>query len=326
MTNQRPSDEELERAAQAIRSGELVAFPTETVYGLGANALDASAVEKIYVAKNRPYASPLIVHVSDEWMARSVTAEWPELAHRLAEQFWPGPLTMVIRKAAAIPEIVTAGLESVGVRVPSHPVSLDLIRRSGVPIAAPSANRFGEISPTRAEHVRAGLGERVAIVLDGGPSQVGIESTVVSLSRNPPAVLRPGMISTEDLEAASGVRWDREMNLPRVVEQEPHESPGLNLRHYAPRTPFYVLERGATEPAGRGRVLQMPDCVEQYAGRLYDELHRADAEAWDWIAVPDPPELPQWEGIRDRLRRASTQTGFAKTASGSGRKPRGDLS
>jgi len=296
-----PTEEELARAAVAIRGGELVAFPTETVYGLGANALDASAVAKIYQAKKRPYASPLIVHVADEAMARSVAAEWPALA-----RFWPGPLTMVVRKAGLIPDIVTAGLETVGVRVPSHPVALELIRSSRVPIAAPSANRFGEISPTTAEHVRQSLGKQVEIVLNGGPSHVGIESTVVSLSRTPPTVLRPGMIPVSTLEEVSGIPWDREPDLPHIVSDVPQESPGMNSRHYAPRTPLIILEAGAKTPAGKGRVIQMPADVRTYAARLYDELHRADNEGWEWIAVLAPPDTPAWEGVRDRLRRAST--------------------
>lgn len=295
------------RAADLIRRGGLVAFPTETVYGLGANALDAQAVTRIYEAKGRPWASPLIVHVADEMMARTVTADWPEAAHRLAECFWPGPLTIIVKKADMVPDLVTAGLDSVGVRVPSHPVALELIRRAGVPIAAPSANRFGEISPTTAEHVRASLGARIDMILDAGPSQVGIESTVVSLRRDPPAVLRPGMITQEQLEEATGVQWERELDLPHVSE-----SPGLHARHYAPRTPFYVLEAGVEKPAGRGRVLEMPSDPRDYAACLYAELHAADREGWDWIAVEKPPETPQWAGILDRLRRASSQ---ARTSS-----------
>lgn len=294
------SEEEIERAADLIRSGGLVAFPTETVYGLGANALDAAAVTRIYEAKGRPWASPLIVHVADEAMARSITADWPDAAHRLAQSFWPGPLTMVVRRAEVVPDLVTAGLDSVGVRVPSHAVALELIRRAGVPIAAPSANKFGEISPTTAEHVRASLGERVDLILDAGPAQVGIESTVVSLRRNPPAVLRPGMITQEQLEEVTAVRWERELDLPHVSE-----SPGLHARHYAPRTRFYVLESGVRKPGGRGRVIEMPSEPAAYAACLYAELHIADREGWDWIAVEKPPETPEWAGILDRLRRAS---------------------
>ena len=285
-----------------IRSGGLVAFPTETVYGLGANALSEEAVSRIYAAKGRPWASPLIVHVSDEAMARSVTAEWPDAAHRLAERYWPGPLTMIVKKAPMVPDLVTAGLDSVGVRVPSHPVALELIHQAGVPIAAPSANRFGEISPTTAEHVRASLGDRVDLILDGGPTQVGIESTVVSLRRNMPAILRPGMITQAELERVTGVAWEREMDLPHVSE-----SPGLQARHYAPRTPFYVLEAGAIKPPGRGRVIDMPSDAQRYAAALYAELHAADSEGWDWIAVHKPPETPEWAGIQDRLKRASAR-------------------
>ncbi len=295
------TEEEIASAADLIRRGGLVAFPTETVYGLGANALDAAAVTRIYQAKGRPWASPLIVHVADEVMARTVTADWPEMAHRLAERFWPGPLTMVVKKAEIVPDLVTAGLDSVGVRVPSHPVALDLIRRAGVPIAAPSANRFGEISPTTAAHVRTSLGHRVDMILDAGPAQVGIESTVVSLRRDPPAVLRPGMITQEQLEEVTGVRWERELNLPHVSE-----SPGLHARHYAPRTPFYVLEPGVQKPTGRGRLIEMPSDPKAYAACLYAKLHAADDEGWAWIAVEKPPETPEWAGILDRLRRAST--------------------
>jgi L-threonylcarbamoyladenylate synthase len=240
------------------------------------------------------------VHVADEVMARSVTTEWPHVAHVLAARFWPGPLTMVLKKAEAIPGLVTAGLDTVGVRIPSHPVALDLIRRAGVPIAAPSANRFTQLSPTTAEHVREGLGEDVELILDGGPTPVGIESTVVSLWRNPPVILRPGMISQTDLEAVTGISWERETDLPKIVE-----SPGMHVRHYAPRTPFYVLEPGAAKPAGRGRMIQMPSDPHTFAACLYAELHRADQEGWEWIAIAKPPETPEWTGILDRLRRAS---------------------
>jgi L-threonylcarbamoyladenylate synthase len=295
-----PTTEEIARAAQLIRQGRLVAFPTETVYGLGANALDASAIARIYEVKQRPWASPLIVHVMDENMARSVSAEWPPLAQTLARRFWPGPLTLVVKKAEIVPNIVTAGLDSLGIRVPAHAVALELIRRAEVPIAAPSANPFQQISPTTAEHVRAGLGESVDMILDAGPTRVGIESTVVSLRRVPPAILRPGMIAQTDLEAASGVRWEREVDLPQV-----QESPGLHPRHYAPRTPFYVLDPGATKPSGRGRILEMPDDPRAFGSKLYAELHKADAEGWEWIAVKAPPDTPEWAGILDRLTRAS---------------------
>lgn len=293
---------ELMRAAELIRSGGLVAFPTETVYGLGANALDPEAVKRIFEAKGRPWASPLIVHVADENMARSVSAEWPATAQRLAKAFWPGPLTLVLKKAAIVPDLVTAGLDSVGVRMPSHRLALELIRQAGVPVAAPSANPFSGISPTTAEHVREGLGSRVDMILDGGPTDVGIESTVVALHRAPPAILRPGIITAEELAQAAGVVLEREMDLPHIVE-----SPGQHPRHYAPRTRFLLLESENAAPEGRGRILDMPADPKPFAAALYAELHKADREGWDWIAIRRPPDTPEWAGILDRLQRASTR-------------------
>ncbi len=297
-----PTREALERAAEIIRSGGLVAFPTETVYGLGANALDASAVARIYEAKGRPFASPLIVHVLDEVGARSLTAEWPKHAQQLAERFWPGPLTLVLKKAESVPDLVTAGLDSVGIRVPANPVALALIRSAGVPIAAPSANLFTQLSPTTAQHVEAGLGTRVDMILDGGPTTVGIESTVVSLRRTPPSILRPGMISRAELEEVTGIIWQREFGATQLTDAA--ESPGQHPRHYSPRTPFYLLGAGIDPPPGRGRIIELPADRESYAHHLYAELHRADAEGWDWIAVMRPPDTAEWSGILDRLKRA----------------------
>ena len=292
---------ELDRAAQIIKQGGAeVAFPTETVYGLGANALDPNAVARIFAAKRRPLASPLIVHVDGETMARTLTADWPERAHNLAEKFWPGPLTLVLKKAEIVPDLVTAGLDTVGVRVPAHPVALELIRRSGVPIAAPSANRFTEISPTTAAHVHESLGDTVDMVLNAGPTEVGIESTVASLRRDPPVVLRPGMISQQQLEEVTGVAWEREQDTPEVME-----SPGQHARHYAPRTPLHLFKSRWEPPPGRGLILNLPHECKAYAAHLYAALHSADKEGWDWIGVIEPPDQPEWDGIRDRLRRAS---------------------
>ncbi len=298
-----PIPQALAQAAELIRRGGLVAFPTETVYGLGANALDAEAVARIYRAKNRPFASPLIVHVADEAAARALTTDWPAHAHQLAARFWPGPLTLVLKKAEIVPDLVTAGLDSVAIRVPSNQVALALLRATGVPIAAPSANRFTELSPTTAQHVAEGLGEEVDLILDGGPTEVGIESTVASLWRTPPVVLRPGMISQHELETVTGIRWESEIDRPHLTE--PTESPGLHPRHYAPRTPFYILEQGIEPRSGRGRVIEMPTDREAYARHLYAELHKADGEGWDWIAVRRPPQTPDWAGITDRLQRAA---------------------
>lgn len=297
-----PTVEALERAAAIIRGGGLVAFPTETVYGLGANALDAAAIKRIYETKNRPFASPLIVHVPSEAEARSLAAEWPETAQVLAQKFWPGPLTLVVKKAEIVPDLVTAGLDSVGIRVPANRIALALLQAAGVPIAAPSANLFSQISPTTAEHVEAALGSRVDMVLDGGPAEVGIESTVVSLRRAPPTILRPGMISQSALEAATGTAWESE--LCRTELTGPAESPGLHPLHYAPRTPFYVLKSTSDAPAGRGRLIELPADRAAYAHQLYAELHKADGERWDWIAVVRPPDTEEWAGVLDRLKRA----------------------
>ncbi|MCS6953744.1 MAG: L-threonylcarbamoyladenylate synthase [Bryobacterales bacterium] len=304
----------LRRAAELIRQGRLVAFPTETVYGLGANALDEAAVRRIYEVKGRPPQSPLIVHVSSLEMARRLAAEWPEAAERLARRFWPGPLTLVLPKCPQIPDLVTAGLPSVGLRMPSHPLALELIREAGVPVAAPSANRFSRLSPTTAQHVREGLGDAVDFILDGGPTTVGIESTVLSLVHVPPRVLRPGMVTRAEIEAVIG-----RVESGRRVEDShtPHLSPGLHARHYSPVTPLLLLLPGEPLPPGRGAYLWltapapaahsvgMPQEATAYAAVLYDVLHQEDAKGWDWIAVERPPGGPEWEAIHDRLERAA---------------------
>lgn len=297
----------LEQAAALIRAGKLVAFPTETVYGLGANALDAAAVARIFAAKGRPRQSPLIVHVDSIGMARTLVMEWPDAADRLARRYWPGPLTLVLPKQPSIPDIVTAGLATVGLRVPSHPLALALIRAAGVPIAAPSANPFTGLSPTTAAHVRQSLGDAVDtavdMVLDGGPSAVGIESTVLSLAAGEPLLLRPGVIPLPDIEALIGP--------VRVAEAAdgPHASPGMHPRHYRPRTPLVLLAAGDPAPAGRGACLrlgrEMPAEPAAYAAALFAELHRLDAQSFDWIAIELPPDAPEWAGVRDRLKRAA---------------------
>ncbi len=292
---------DVEEAARLIRSGRLVAFPTETVYGLGANALDSNAVERVYAAKGRPATSPLIVHVDSVEMAQRVVAAWPERAGRLADRFWPGALTLVLPKSPIVPDNVTAGLGTVGVRVPSHPMALALIRAAGVPIAAPSANRFTELSPTTAEHVRLSLGEHVALVLDGGPTQVGIESTVLALDGDTAVLLRPGMISRMEIESVIGpVQTGSE-------GEEAHRSPGLHRKHYSPKTRFLLLEEGQAMPPGNGVLLEMPGDPGAYAQTLYARLHDLDALQFDWIAVRRPPSGPEWAGIHDRLERAAQQ-------------------
>jgi len=285
-----------------IRSGELVAFPTETVYGLGANALDPAAVEKIYAAKGRPASSPLIVHVNSIEMARALAQEWPEKAERLAQRFWPGPLTLVLPKRQHVPDNLTAGLDTVGIRIPSNGIALALIREVGLPIAAPSANRFSELSPTTAEHVRVGMGDRVAMVLDGGRTTVGIESTVLSLAGPEAILLRPGMISQAEIEEVIGA-----VRVERDVTGSAHPSPGMHARHYSPKTPLILVRPGQPPSGGRGVRLQMPTDPGQYAAVLYERLHQADSENWDWIEIELPPDDPAWAAIRDRLERAAAR-------------------
>jgi L-threonylcarbamoyladenylate synthase len=294
----------IKEAAQILREGGLVAFPTETVYGLGANALDAAAVAKIYQAKGRPATSPLIVHASSVAMARTLVSEWPREAEELAQRWWPGPLTLVLPKAAHIPGIVTAGLPTVGVRVPAHPLALELIEAAALPLAAPSANRFKELSPTTAAHVRAAFGDAIPVV-DGGPTRVGIESTVVSIADGKITLLRPGMIALGELEQA-------------VTPQGAHPSPGMAARHYSPRTHLMIVNTPSEMPDRLGayvwwntsgltaRSVRMPDDPVAYARRIYSVLHDLDQENWPWIAVEAPPETSGWAAIADRLKRASS--------------------
>jgi L-threonylcarbamoyladenylate synthase len=294
------NDDEIGRAAALIRAGELVAFPTETVYGLGANALDPSAIEKIYEAKGRPPSSPLIVHVSSIEMAQELVREWPERAEKLARIFWPGPLTLVLPKKTHVSDRLTAGLDTVGIRMPANPIAQELIRESGVPIAAPSANMFGELSPTTARHVRDALGARVAMVLDGGRTTVGIESTVLSLVGPSAVLLRPGMVTQQEIEVVIGP-----LQALRAKPTDAHPSPGLHARHYSPKTPLILVEPGQLPSTGHGVCLQMPADPPAYAAVLYERLHEADAQGWDWIAIEQPPSDPEWAAIRDRLERAA---------------------
>ena len=305
----------LARAAALIREGRLVAFPTETVYGLGANALDPAAVSRIFSVKNRPTTSPLIVHVDSVGMARELVTDWPAAAGVLTRRYWPGPLTLVLPKRKCVPDIVTAGLPTVGIRVPNHPIALELIRAAGVPIAAPSANPFTRLSPTLATHVRKALGGRVDLILDGGPATVGIESTVLSLAGGPPRLLRPGMISQSEIEGLIGP-----VEAPgRDVDASSggHASPGMHRQHYSPRTRLVVVEGDRLPAAGRGAYLwrsrparaalcvSMPADPDSYAAMLYEVLHREDVQGRDRNAEEKPPGGPEWAGIMDRLARAA---------------------
>jgi len=294
----------IKAAAEIIRGGGLVAFPTETVYGLGANALDPAAVQKIFEMKGRPETSPLIVHVASLEMAREIVSEWPPMAHELARLWWPGPLTLVLHKKNLIPDNVTAGLSTVGVRMPNHPIALELLEAAGVPIAAPSANRFTGLSPTTADHVRVAFGGAIPI-LEGGPCNVGIESTVVAIDGGRLKLLRPGMIALGEIEQAA------------AQAGEAHPSPGMHEKHYSPRTRL-ILVRSASELPDRtgayvwraalgpaARAVRMPLDAAPYAAQLYRVLHQLDTENWPWIAVEMPPDAPDWSAIRDRLTRAA---------------------
>lgn len=304
-------------AAALLHSGGLVAMPTETVYGLGARALDPAAVARIYAAKQRPPTSPLIAHVESIEQARGMLREWPAAAQSLAEAFWPGPLTLVLPKADHVPEVLTGGGPRLGVRLPSHPVALALIRALGEPIAAPSANRFMQLSPTRAEHVERGLGEAVDLILDGGDCAYGIESTVVRIEPDGATLLRHGAIPAALIEQVLGAALKRPP-LPGDARGAVQDSPGQHQRHYAPRTPLFLWQPGQALPPGRGGLLalsepsvetqakvRMPTQAVAYAQRLYSELHALDGASLDWIAVEAPPADPSWAAVHDRLQRAT---------------------
>jgi L-threonylcarbamoyladenylate synthase len=324
---QHPEMPAIEDAAAILRAGGLVAFPTETVYGLGADALSAAAVQRIYRAKGRPSYNPIIVHVTDAAAARRVAAEWPSSAEVLAAAFWPGPLTLVLPKRREVPDTVSAGVPTVAVRVPAHPVAAALLAASRIPIAAPSANRSTMLSPTTGAHVAKSIGDEIDLILDAGPSPVGIESTVIDLSRDRPAVLRPGSISRRQLEALIGPVDIASSATTRP--DAPRPSPGMLDRHYSPRARVRLVDRSAEstrrllealraegltvgalllEPQddNSGAVIQMPDDSNAYAARLYDALHLLDDLACDVIVVERVPSEPSWDGVRDRLERAST--------------------
>jgi len=311
----------LREAAEIVLARGIVAFPTETVYGLGVNGLDADAVRRVFEAKGRPSVNPLIVHVAGEAMARGLVADWPATARTLAAQFWPGPLTLVLPKGNAVPDIVTAGGSTVAVRMPGHPVALGLIREAGVPLAAPSANRSGELSPTRAEHVLAGLDGKIDLILDAGPTPNGIESTVIDLTTPRPTLLRPGPIGIADLEAVVGP-----VERPIGKSRGPLPSPGMMPRHYAPRTPLELHSRDTLDArisdlegkkenfgvvfcgdrrGGDEKRIALPANSQSYAARLYDVMHQLDSLGLSRILIELPPDTDSWMAIRDRLARAA---------------------
>jgi L-threonylcarbamoyladenylate synthase len=325
----------IERAARELIAGRLVAFPTETVYGLGADAANALAVASVYRTKGRPADHPLIVHVADVAQARG-WAHWPARAQRLADAFWPGPLTLILPRLAHAPAFACAGQATIGLRCPAHPVAAALLaafgRLGGRGIAGPSANRFGRISPTTAAHVVDDLGESALTVLDGGPCEVGVESTIVDLSRERPVLLRPGGVDLAALAAALGEPVDVSANVvdPRVIDAGAPRASGTLASHYAPRTPLRIVGRTALAAeldvlAARGERAALcaseplpvhvavasarvaPSDAAAYARALYATLRALDAAGCDWLLVEAPPGGPAWQAVWDRLARAAAR-------------------
>lgn len=307
-------------AASVLKLGGLVALPTETVYGLGANALDARAVARIFAAKERPFFDPLIVHLADvSWWPR-VVLDFPPVAERLAKQFWPGPLTLVLPKNAAIPDIVTAGLPSVAIRVPDHPLTREVLRLADVPVAAPSANPFGRLSPTTAEHVRQQLGERIDLILDGGPCRVGVESTILQFHGDEVVCLRPGGVPLEEIESLIGPVGRL---VPRDSDEERPAAPGMLASHYAPRTKLMIVDEIPAAPPSAQTGLLILKSIERAVGyslvevlsregdlieaasHFFQALHRLDQAGLDVILAARFPEEGLGLALNDRLRRAA---------------------
>lgn len=300
----KPTPEAIEEAAEAIVRGDLVVMPTETVYGLAADALNPNAVAKIFEAKGRPSENPLIVHVADKEMAQQLVSAWPKEADVLANRFWPGPLTLVLSKSSAVPANITGGLETVAIRAPSHLVALGLIGTADRPLAAPSANRFMGLSPTAAEHVDPELLKHVDIVLEGGPCEIGIESTVLDLTAEP-TILRPGKISQIEIEYV--------LRKPVLLGSGALErrSPGLYPKHYAPQANVKLVESSTARAAlvfgtPIGEQIQMPREPQQYATWLYAALHHLDSLGARTIEIEAPPKGAAWSAIWDRLEKMVT--------------------
>jgi L-threonylcarbamoyladenylate synthase len=313
--------EAIRQAAGIIRGGGIVAFPTETVYGLGANGYNPLAVARIFEVKRRPSFDPLILHVADPADVRKLVKEIPSSAKKLIERFWPGPVTVVLLKEENIPDIVTAGLPSIAVRMPDHPMALSLIKESKCPIAAPSANPFGYLSPTTAGHVREQLGDQVDLILDGGPCTVGVESTIVSFLDGKPRLLRPGGVSLEEIESVIG-----EVEISPIKEDRP-SAPGMLSRHYAPRTPIVLdwdenhLDSYKDKRIGflafqepedflkfqHIEVLSKKGDFREAAANLFSAIRRLDALHLDLILAEAVPEAGLGRAIMDRLRRATSK-------------------
>lgn len=315
-----PDEESIAEAVQRLAAGDVIALPTETVYGLGADTLNPIALRKVYELKGRPSDNPLIAHVLDAAQARSLVADWSHRAELLAERLWPGPLTIILPKADIVPEEATAGLPTIAIRSPSHPVARAVLDAFGRPISAPSANRSGHVSPTRAKHVAEDFPDGTdLVILDGGSSACGIESTVLDLTTTPPRLLRPGAVDAAQIAAVLGA----DVLTPAVGQQS--ASPGTSPQHYAPRTPLEVLERTAIPARLRAtsrpavvitlgdsdikpphHVIDMPSDAQGYASALYDALRRADAMRPSVILLERPPRTTSlWQAVHNRLARAA---------------------
>ena len=312
------TDARIAKAVELLRAGQVVALPTETVYGLGADALNSAAVARIFALKGRPAEHPLIVHLPPDEPLGNWAATVPEAARALARAFWPGPLTMILRRAPRVPKAVTGGQDTVALRVPDHPLALALLRAFGSGIAAPSANRFGHISPTTAAHVRDEFGDAVPLILDGGPCRVGLESTIVDLSRGAPVVLRPGAIGAADIARVIGSTADG----ATAAGPAPRVS-GLLARHYAPRTPAELVDGGLlperlTELAALGQTvgvlalghsvgensIALADDPAGYGRGLYAALRELDGRGFSRLLIEAPPQDESWQAVNDRLQRA----------------------
>jgi len=318
----------IQEAAKILRAGGLVAFPTETVYGLGADGLNPNAIARIYEAKGRPPGNPLILHVADIEAARPLVAHWPDIADKLTEKFWPGPLTIILPASGIVPNIVRAGNPTVALRSPNHPVALELLRAFKGPIAAPSANMTTQTSPTKPAHVLNGMGGRIDLILDGGRTAAGIESTIISLVESPPRLLRPGPICHKEIEAITGAisRFKG-----AVSAHGSQAAPGMTLRHYAPKarltlhlsTELIEIQRTIQQISGERVVVvvlgddlefpqaceyrRLPDDSAGVSARLYATLHDLDSEGYQRILFQAPPQTDEWLAIRDRLARAASK-------------------
>ncbi len=335
---EQPSEENITRAVAWLRAGEAIGLPTETVYGLAADAGNANAVSKIFSAKGRPADHPLIVHVASAEAAKAWAADWPEAADKLANAFWPGPMTLIVKRAAHVLDAVTGGQDTVGLRVPSHPVAQAVLKLFGDKhqgLAAPSANQFGQVSPTTAAHVAAEFPDRMLMILDGGACEVGVESTIIDVSGANIRVLRPGRVRASEIEQVLGT------TLTEHGDDAPRVS-GALASHYAPKTQTLMLatsrlkmqlrafrqaqDRGPmrcvithsfdAEPAARVRVIRLAADVETWERELYALLRALDEERYGTLIIEAPPETPEWDAVNDRIQRATQRDSDAVTSEG----------